>query len=274
MPELPEVETIRRQLAPVLTGRRIEAAAGHPSAKFAAAAQAAGATMRGVRRRGKYLLVDLDDDRELVVHLGMTGRVLLCEAAAAAADARSPWEPYVRAWWRLDGGDLLQLRDIRRFGRVAVVGRGDHTSLPTLAALGPEPLSDDFTPESLYAALRRSGTRIKTQLINQRVVAGVGNIYADEALWASGIDPATRRLSQARSTALHAAVREVLTAGITNGGTTLRDYRAFTGDAGRNQHTLRCYGRAGEPCLRCGVALRRRVIDGRSTTSCPACQRR
>jgi len=273
VPELPEVETIRRQLAPVLTGRRIVAAGGHPSAKFSAAAQAAGAMTRGVRRRGKYLLVDLDDDRELVVHLGMTGRVLLREAAAAT-DARSPWEPYVRAWWRLDGGDVLQLSDIRRFGRVAVVRRGDHTSLPTLAALGPEPLSDDFTPESLYAALRRSRTRMKTQLINQRVVAGLGNIYADEALWASGIDPATRRLSQARATSLHTAVREVLAAGITNGGTTLRDYRAFTGEAGRNQHTLRCYGRGGKPCLRCGVPLRRRVIDGRSTTSCPVCQRR
>jgi formamidopyrimidine-DNA glycosylase len=270
VPELPEVETIRRQLAPALTGRRIDAAAGRPSPKFTAAAQAIGSAVTGVRRRGKYLLVDLDVDRELVVHLGMTGRIQLRPGEGETA---SPWDPYVRAWWRLDGGDLLQLVDIRQFGRVAVVRRGDHSSLPTLAALGPEPLSDDFTAEAMYLALRRSGVRLKTQLLNQRVVAGIGNIYADEALWASSIDPAARRVSQSRTTALHAAVRAVITAGIANGGTTLRDYRAFTGESGRNQHELRCYGRAGQPCLRCGAPLRRRVLDGRSTTSCPSCQR-
>lgn len=273
MPELPEVETIRRQLAPALAGRRIEGAAGHPSAKFHAAALAAGAEIGAVRRRGKYLLLDLDDRRELIIHLGMTGRLQLQPAALDRAHA-STSDPYVRAWWRLTGGDVLELVDVRRFGRVAVVPEGDHHTLPTLASLGPEPLTDDFTPRSLYEALRRSGVRLKTQLLNQRVVAGVGNIYADEALWASRIDPGTRRLSAARAAVLHGAVRTVLATAIENRGTTFRDYRTFSGDTGSNQHALRCYGRGGLPCPRCGAMLRRRVIDGRSTTSCPSCQRR
>ncbi len=274
MPELPEVETIRRQLGPAVAGRRIQAGGGHPSPKFSAAAHAVGATIGEVRRRGKYLLVDLDRDRELVIHLGMTGRILLRPVERGGGGEGPPPDPYLRAWWCLDGGDRLELADIRRFGRVAVVPAGDHRSLPTLAALGPEPLSAAFTPEGLYQAVRRSDVRLKTQLLNQRVVAGVGNIYADEALWVSGIDPATRRLSRNRAAALHEALRDVLAAAIINGGTTFRDYRTFTGDAGRNQHALRCYGRAGLACLRCGSELRRRVIDGRSTTSCPSCQRR
>lgn len=271
MPELPEVETIRRQLAPALVGRRIGAAGGHPSAKFRTAAAASGSTVRDVRRRGKYLLVGLDDDRELVIHLGMTGRLLLrCDRAPLAA--RPADDLYLRAWWPLDGDEVLELVDIRRFGRVAVVPAGEHVSLPTLAAMGPEPLSPDFSADGLYQSLRRSHVRVKTQLLNQRIVAGLGNIYGDEALWASGIDPAARRVSRTRAARLHRAVREVLTAGIVNGGTTLRDYRTFSGDRGRNQDELRCYGRAGRPCLRCGATLRRRVIDGRSTTSCPSCQ--
>lgn len=272
MPELPEVETIRRQLAPAISGRTIEAAGGHTSPKFRAATETIGATISSVGRRGKYLLVDLGDARELVIHLGMTGRLRL-RSAPFDGDPVQP-EPHLRAWWRLEGDELLELIDIRRFGRVAVVPKGEYASLPTLAALGPEPLSPDFTPDGLYRALRRSSVRIKTQLLNQRVVAGVGNIYADEALWESGVDPAARRLSLVRSVALHAALRSVLTLGLANGGTTLRDYRTFTGGAGRNQHSLRCYGRAGQPCQRCGTLLRRRLLDGRATTSCPVCQRR
>jgi formamidopyrimidine-DNA glycosylase len=273
VPELPEVETIRRQLAPVLLGRRIEAAGGHASPKFATASEATGATVAGVRRRGKYLLVDLDHERELVIHLGMTGRIRL-RSGGSGATVGSSADPYLRAWWQLEGDEVLELADIRRFGRVAVVAQGDYASLPTLAALGPEPLTPDFTPDGFYDSLHRSGVRLKTQLLNQRVVAGVGNIYADEALWAGGIDPATRRLSRRRAAALHDALRDVLARGIANGGTTLRDYRTFSGATGRNQHELRCYGRAGQECRRCGTQLRRRLIDGRSTTSCPSCQRR
>jgi formamidopyrimidine-DNA glycosylase len=169
---------------------------------------------------------------------------------------------------------MLVFRDVRRFGRIAVVARGDHRSLPTLAGSGPEPLGDDFTPESLHRALGRSRRAVKTQLLSQRPVAGVGNIYADEALWLAGIDPTARSVSRPRAVALHAAIREVIAAGIRHGGTTLRDYVDADGSSGSNQHHLRCYGRAGEPCERCGELLRRRVVDARGTTWCPRCQRR
>ncbi|MCU1351890.1 MAG: mutM [Acidimicrobiales bacterium] len=266
MPELPEVETVRVGLAPLVAGRRIVDAGGHPSGKFAPARDAIGPVITGVGRRGKYLLIALDDGRELVVHLGMTGQLRLRGAEHAG-------DPYVRAWWALDDGSVLELRDVRRFGRVAVLPAGDHRSLPTLHALGPEPFDDAFTPERLWSAMRSSPVRVKTRLLNQRVVAGVGNIYADEALWQARVNPAARTLTRPQAARLHAALRTVLAAGIANGGTTLRDYRAVSGAEGRNQHHLACYGRAGEPCARCGTTLRRRVLDARGTTWCPTCQR-
>ena len=266
MPELPEVETIRRQLAPLVMGRLVTAAEAHPSAKFAPAAQVVGATVTALTRRGKYLLSSLDDGRELVVHLGMTGRL-------RPRRGDEP-DPYVRAWWALDDGLVLELRDIRRFGRVAVVTAGDYGALPTLYHLGPEPLGESFTPERLYRDLAGSRMAVKTQLLHQRVVAGVGNIYADEALWLAGVHPGARRVGRARAGALHAAVREVLTTGVAHGGTTLRDYRGVDGASGRNQHRLACYGRAGQPCGRCRTILRRGVVDGRGTHYCPSCQRR
>jgi formamidopyrimidine-DNA glycosylase len=264
VPELPEVETIRRQLMTKVIGRQIVGGEAHPSAKFAPALGAIGATITGVSRRGKYLLFALDDGCELVVHLGMTGTLAL--------DAGT--DPYVRARWELDDGETLRYRDIRRFGRIAVVKAGEHTSLPTLATQGPDPFEDEFTPESLWRALRRSRARVKTQLLSQRPVAGVGNIYADEALWRAGIDPARRQITRAEAARLHGALRAVLAQGIANGGTTLRDYRTFDGDPGANQHELDCYGRHGEPCTRCATVLVRRVLDGRGTTHCPTCQPR
>jgi len=267
MPELPEVETIRRQLEPLLVGRRVERAGSHPSARFVAAGDAVGATATAVDRRGKYLLVGLDDHRELVIHLGMTG-VLRPRSPGA-----SPLDPHIRAWWDLDDSSGLELRDPRRFGRVAVVPAGDHTGLATLHRLGPEPLTDGFTAVGLWVALRASSARVKTQLLAQRAVAGVGNIYADEALWQAGIDPRARRVSRAEAATLHEAIRAVLSAAVDHGGTTLRDYRTVAGGPGRNQHHLACYGRAGAPCLRCGAVLVRVVVDGRGTTWCPACQR-
>ncbi|HEX7097047.1 MAG TPA: DNA-formamidopyrimidine glycosylase family protein, partial [Acidimicrobiales bacterium] len=154
MPELPEVETIRRQLARVVRGRRIVGGQAHESAKFAPALEAVGASIVDVDRRGKYLLLGLDDRRELVVHLGMTGSLAL--------DATT--DPYVRAQWRLDDGTTLRYRDIRRFGRIAVVPQGVYDALPTLATQGPDPFDEAFTPEHLWRALRRSTARVKTQL--------------------------------------------------------------------------------------------------------------
>ncbi len=265
MPELPEVETVRRQLEPLVVGRRITEGWGHPSGKFAGAPLAAGPAVEAVGRRGKYLLRALDDGRERVVHLGMTGQLRL---RAGALD------PYVRAWWALDDGAVLELRDVRRFGRVGVVPAGEYASLPTLAAQGPEPWDPALDGGGLWRALRRSRVRVKTQLLSQRPLAGVGNIYADEGLWRAGVHPARRSVTRVEAERLLGALRGVLEQGIANGGTTLRDYRTVDGGEGRNQLELGCYGRSGEPCLRCGEELRRSVVDGRGTTHCPRCQTR
>ena len=193
VPELPEVETVRRQLEPVVAGRRITEAWGHPSPKFASAPHAAGATVETVGRRGKYLLLGLDDERELVVHLGMTGQLRLRPGEL---------DPYVRAWWALDDGRVLELRDVRRFGRVGVVPVGEYASLPTLAAQGPEPWDAALDDGGLWRNLKRSHVRIKTQLLSQRPLAGVGNIYADEGLWRAGVHPARRTITRREAAAL------------------------------------------------------------------------
>ncbi len=263
VPELPEVETIRRQLEPRLVGRAIVDAGSHPSPKFTPAIELVGATFEAVRRRGKFLLLGVDDDRELVIHLGMTGRL------RPGADFD---DPYLRAWWRLDDGATIGFSDVRRFGRIRVAY--NHRYDGTLAVLGPEPFDDSFTPDHLYRSLRSSSRHLKTQLLSQRPVAGVGNIYADEACFRAGIHPATRRISRPRATALHEAIVHVLRQGVDNGGTTLRDYLDADGRSGANQHHLHCYGRYGEPCVDCGTVLRRSTIDGRTTTWCPTCQTR
>ncbi len=275
MPELPEVETIRAQLHPLLSGLHIVGADSHPSAKFSPAVEAVGCRIHGVGRRGKYLIVALSDHdacgalsarHELIIHLGMTGRL----AVSPGVDLS---HPHLRAWWRLDNDRILTFHDIRRFGRVYVVAAGSYDDIATLSRIGPEPFSDEFDGEALWRALRSSSRHVKTQLLSQRPVAGVGNIYADEALWLAEINPAARSLSKPRSARLAETIRTALASGLRHGGTTLRDYASLNGSGGNQDH-LHCYGRAGEPCQRCGVELRRRVIDARGTTWCPICQRR
>ncbi len=267
MPELPEVETIRRQLEPLVVGRRFGEAWAFAHPKFTPALHAAGARVESVARRGKYLLLGLDDDRELVVHLGMTGS-LRVRPAGDGGDA------YVRAWWALDddAGESLEYRDVRRFGRLAVAVAGEYAG--TLAVQGPDALDPAFGPDDLWRALRRSRRAVKTQLLSQRPVAGVGNIYADEALWRARIHPARRTVTRAQAAALLAALREVMTGSIRYGGTTLTNYRAVDGRPGRNQQRLEVYGQAGLPCPRCGTPLRSATLDARTATWCPTCQRR
>lgn len=259
----------------MLAGRAVVDASAFDSEKFLPALLAVGSRIATVRRRGKYLLLPLrntasgtDDESELVVHLGMTGRLWV-----ASTHGDSDSATHLRARWDLDDGRTLFFDDVRRFGRIAVVARGDYRSLPTLDALGPEPFDEEFNPEQLRSAINSSNRAVKTQLLSQRVVAGVGNIYADEALWRAGVRPSARRLTRAAAVQLHAAIRDVLEAGVKNGGTTLRDYRDATGGAGTNQFHLECYGRSGEPCRRCGDILRRSVIDARTTAWCATCQR-
>ena len=299
VPELPEVETIRRQLVPLVEGRKCVEAASHWSEKFLPAREVTGARLQTLTRKGKYLICGLDDDgqysegqrseRELIVHLGMTGSLLVVDGAEGSSqegqiavptriyeqpsEAQPHKAQHIRARWWLDDGSQLIFNDIRRFGRLRVVPAGCYETAPTLAAQGPDALSGDFTPEVLHARLRQSRRTLKTQLLSQRPVAGLGNIYADEALWESGIHPARRNLSSARCETLHRAIKEVLNRALKFGGTTLRDYRTPDASTGSFQKKLRCYGRAGHPCPRCQTPLRKQVIDARTTTWCPRCQK-
>ncbi len=266
MPELPEVESVRRQLDPEMSGRTIEDVWSDPlpsmPRQFIEPERAIGHRVAHVGRRGKFLVAPLDGDLELVMHLGMTGSFSFNDKDA-----------YARAIISLDDGRELVFRDPRRFGRIAVVDAGDYGDIPTLAAIGPEPLSDDFDPDEFAAKLARTTAPVKPYLLSQRPVAGVGNIYADEALWLARIHPLSRHVGKARAYALHAAIREVLEGAIERQGTTFRDYQMVNGESGRNASFLIAYGQVGVPCPRCGTPLRKIVLGGRGTTYCPKCQR-
>ncbi|HKE99961.1 MAG TPA: bifunctional DNA-formamidopyrimidine glycosylase/DNA-(apurinic or apyrimidinic site) lyase [Actinomycetes bacterium] len=274
MPELPEVESVRRQLAPGLSGRRIAAVWHHTQPRYLDLHLAAGRTVLSVGRRGKFLLCPLDTQLELVLHLGMTGTLRFAPLDAAAAPGPDPLDPHVHARLALDDARELVFRDVRQFGRLAVVRAGDYARIPTLAQLGPEPLSDAFDPGRFARQLAATRAPVKPWLLTQRPVAGVGNIYADEALWLARVHPASRRVGPRRARALHAAIRRVLADAIEREGTTFRDYRMVNGASGRNASHLVAYGQAGRPCPRCRTPLRKVWLGGRGTTFCPACQRR
>ena len=274
VPELPEVETVRRQLEPLIVGIRITGCDAHPSSRFRDATLATGYRIHRINRRGKYLLIGLlpvppadpIPTRELVIHLGMTGGVSVCSSP--------PNDPYLRACWSLEDGRYMAFRDIRRFGRLAVVATGEYSLLPTLHRLGPEPSDPSLDGAAFHSALSSSRRHVKTKLLSQRPIAGVGNIYADEALWRAGINPAARRVGRERATMLLDSIREVLGEALANNGTTLRDYRTPGGESGRNQDRLDCYGRGGQPCRSCGETLATRQLDQRTTTWCRSCQAR
>ena len=274
MPELPEVETIRRQLAPELIGAEIIGADTHGSAKFTPGMEAVGSEITGLNRRGKYLLFELDDGRELIGHLGMTGSFTIIPEEDVPGLKIEDHGPHVRALWHLEDGRHLRFKDIRRFGGLHVVNAGDYGAIATLAAMGPEPLGDDFDGAHLHRAIQGSRRAIKTQLLSQRPVAGVGNIYADEALFIAKIHPQANRIGRDRCDRLAAAVKDVLADGIAHGGTTLRDYVDAQGATGSHQKSLQVYGRRGEPCPNCGEPLTAIVLDARTTTYCRHCQRR
>jgi formamidopyrimidine-DNA glycosylase len=275
VPELPEVETVRAGLEPVLVGRRIvratvrDARLTAPVAPREVARRLTGRRVEAVRRRGKYLLIDLSAGLHLVSHLRMTGSFRHWPRGRAGAD------PHVRAVLRLDDGGALTYRDVRRFGTWHLLA-ADELDPYLDARLGPEPLGSGFTTASLARALARRRAPIKAAVLDQRVAAGVGNIYADEALWEARLHPLTPagELGQGEVAALRRAVRAALRRGIARQGATLRDYRTPSGDGGGMQDEFRVYGRAGEPCLRCGTACLRTTIAGRTATYCPACQRR
>lgn len=269
MPELPEVETTRRGIAPHLEGRtitRLQVRQRQLRWPVPAAALALrDARVLAVRRRAKYLLIDTDQG-QLLIHLGMSGslRVLPTSHAFGKHD---------HVDLLLDSGQLVRFHDPRRFGAVLFSRRPDQH--PRLLELGPEPLSEAFSADWLMARARGRKQSVKTFIMDNHTVVGVGNIYAQESLFLAGIHPsrAAGRISAARWQALAGAIKQVLTAAIEAGGTTLRDFTRSDGQPGYFAQSLRVYGRAGEPCLQCGSTLKGLRHGQRSTVYCSKCQR-
>ena len=284
MPELPEVETIARQLRGYVVGRRVKRFRSlwhrltepEPAGLFAR--RLGGRRITGVRRRGKFVVIDLDAGEALIVSLRMTGQLLFHPVRARP-------HPYRRAHIDFTDGSALEFADTRKFGRMAIVEasalegmreRRRRVGEPLHQYLGVEPLSRRFTVEWLAGFLKaRARSAIKPLLLDQQGIAGIGNIYAIEALWRARIHPlrtagSLRRDEIAR---LHEALRWVLRKGIRYGGASRRDYRDARGGRGRMQQEFNVYDRAGEPCPRCGTEVSRTVVGGRGTFHCPRCQR-
>lgn len=275
MPELPEVETTRRGIAPYLEGQEItEVLVRQPRLRVPVpddlAERLVGARVGELKRRAKYLQIPLATatrNATLLWHLGMSGSLRI--AQVGDLPKKHDHVDVVTA-----SGYVLRYHDPRRFGFVDWQ-QGDGSQDKRLAHLGPEPLDDAFDGQWLYALSRHKRVAVKPFLMDNRVVVGAGNIYAAEALFMAGIDPrrAAGRISLARYQALAAAVKEVLAAAITQGGTTLRDFVSGQGEPGYFAQRLNVYGRHGQPCLRCGTELRRITLGQRASVFCPGCQR-
>ncbi|MDQ2910224.1 MAG: bifunctional DNA-formamidopyrimidine glycosylase/DNA-(apurinic or apyrimidinic site) lyase [Actinomycetota bacterium] len=275
MPELPEVETIRARLEPVLVDRRLErveildARLTRPFDPAGVAAELEGERIVALDRRGKYLLVRFESGRVLLIHLRMTGNLLHGSRAWRSAD-----DPHRRAVVRLDDGSDVIYRDVRRFGTWLLVE--PHQLEPYLGdRVGREPLERSFTTKRLAETLAGRRTPVKAALLDQRRLAGVGNIYADEALWRAHLHPQrpAGELDPDELKALHRSIRSALKAGIERQGATLRDYRTPDGGSGTMQDEFKVYGREGEPCDRCGTPIEKIRAAGRGTWYCPSCQR-
>ena len=273
MPELPEVETVRRRLEPLVGGRRIvdvridDPRLVRPELPAVVAARLAGASIDRVDRRGKYLLVRLGDGATLVVHLRMTGNLLHGVDPATLA--------HVRAVLTFDDGSTVTYTDLRRFGTWQVLEDDDALSAHLAARLGVEPLGDGFDGRALRRAFAGRRAPVKAVLLDQRVVAGVGNIYADEALHLARVHPLlpADAVSAAAVGRIAAAVRHVLELGIASQGASIRDYRTPAGGFGSMQERFRVFDRTGEPCPECGTAIVKLRAAGRGTHVCPRCQR-
>jgi formamidopyrimidine-DNA glycosylase len=275
MPELPEVETVRRGLAVKMTGRRIvRAELRRPDLRRPfpplLERRLTGAAIGALGRRGKYLLIELDHDGILLLHLGMSGRI-------TAGGNNAPDDKHDHVVLTLDDGTLIRFNDARRFGLLDYMRRGEETTHPLLAGMGPEPLEPGFDGAYLAAALAGKMTPIKAALLDQRVVAGLGNIYVCEALYRARLSP--RRLAGTvagqRAQRLAEAVQSVLAEAIEAGGSSLRDYVQANGELGYFQHRWAVYGREGEPCPGCTCAegVSRIIQAGRSTFFCAKLQR-
>jgi formamidopyrimidine-DNA glycosylase len=279
MPELPEVETVRSGLAPVMEGTQIVAASiNRPNLRFAFpkrfCARLTGARILKVRRRAKYLLIGLSTRETLIAHLGMSGQFSIL----APGDPRPNTNPaHDHVQWRLSNQHRIVYNDPRRFGFMDIAPSATLEDNKFLSALGPEPLGNRFSSAWLKEKFAGKNQPVKSALLDQRLVAGLGNIYVCEALHSAGINPQTpvRKIGAVRLERLTLCVREVIADAIAAGGSTLRDFAATDGALGYFQHRFLVYGREGEPCLReaCGGTIKRLVQSGRSSFYCPRCQR-
>jgi formamidopyrimidine-DNA glycosylase len=279
MPELPEVETVRRTLSPAVgmevTGIRVSKKPlrlGKRVVQKKVWAALGNDRIQGLRRFGKYLLLDGARQHSLLVHLGMSGQLGLCPPDA-------PILPHTHVVLELKGRRgrrEIRYVDPRRFGFVDIVEHGHEFEHPALKILGPDPLNTPLAPDYLFAESRGRTSSIKAFLLNQSILAGIGNIYASEALWLAGILPSmpAGRLSKERAARLTGAISQVLDAAVKNRGTTFSNFVDADGQPGENVDYLRVYGRDGEACQRCGKDIRRSVQQGRSTFFCRACQTR
>lgn len=283
MPELPEVETVRRGLAPVMEGRVIaQAAVNRPDLRWplpaGMAARLTGRRVLALRRRSKYILADLDSGETLLIHLGMSGRMLVSGVQQGAFHHAHPAPAkHDHVVLDMDGGARVTFNDARRFGAMDLMPTARAEDHWLLRDLGPEPLGNRFDETYLVARLHRRATPIKSALLDQRLVAGLGNIYVCEVLYRAGISPKRQagRIAAGRAAGLVPVIREVLHEAIAAGGSSLRDYRQTDGELGYFQHRFAVYGREGQPCLTpgCDGTIARFVQSGRSTFACPRCQR-
>ncbi|NDV98166.1 bifunctional DNA-formamidopyrimidine glycosylase/DNA-(apurinic or apyrimidinic site) lyase [Salipiger sp. PrR002] len=283
MPELPEVETVRAGLAPVMEGELIaEAKVNRPDLRWPfperMAERLTGARVLRLRRRSKYILGDLDTGETLLIHLGMSGRMLISGDPLGRFVHEHPApEKHDHVVFEMASGARITFNDPRRFGAMDLMETATAEAHPLLAAIGPEPLGNEFSESHLVAALKGRSMPIKTALLDQKIVAGLGNIYVCEALFRAGIHPSRRvnKISEKRISALVPIIRQVLSEAIAAGGSSLKDYRQADGELGYFQHSFDVYGREGQPCRAAGCAntVHRIVQSGRSSFYCPNCQR-
>ena len=303
MPELPEVETVCRGLLPAMEGRMItRATVNRPDLRwpfpFGMADRLTGSRVMALRRRSKYILADLSTGETLLIHLGMSGRMLISPppqaekgfgqgfggAQGIARETLGEWhhhhpapEKHDHVILDMEDGTRITFNDARRFGAMDLMPTATADTHPLLAVLGPEPLGNDFNEAYLAARLKDRNTPIKSALLDQHIIAGLGNIYVCETLYRARIHPAQKagRISASRAAALVPIIRDVLTEAITAGGSSLRDYRQADGELGYFQHSFQVYGREGQPCLTsgCNSTIHRIVQSGRSSFFCPSCQK-
>ncbi|WP_210528632.1 bifunctional DNA-formamidopyrimidine glycosylase/DNA-(apurinic or apyrimidinic site) lyase [Rubellimicrobium arenae] len=284
MPELPEVETVRRGLLPVMEGRRIERAeVRRPDLRWPfperMAERLTGARVLGLGRRSKYLLLELDTGETLIVHLGMSGRMLVGGQVLGEFhhDVGAAPGPHDHVILDMEGGGRVTFNDARRFGAMDLWPSGDLAGHRLLRSIGPEPLGNGFSADTLAQAFERKAAPIKAALLDQGIVAGLGNIYVSEALARAGISPtrAAGQIGRDQLERLVPAIRQVLEEAIEAGGSSLRDHRQANGELGYFQHAFRVYDQEGNPCRTegCPGTIRRIVQSGRSTYYCPDCQR-